>query len=575
MLETVAVRVGRDSHRLAFEAICQHRLNSPKTLNILGNRPALQAVNQATKAKSAAGSSELRSHLPLHTAQEEIQVSRLIVVSNRVPSLTDGNCTGGLAVALNAALEERGGLWFGWSGELTDQPASEPAVTRGDAFSLATLDLSRQEFDGYYTHHANRALWPLFHSRVDLSSFDQQNYSYYRKVNSRFALALKSLVEKGDMIWVHDYHLIPLAAELRRAGVTAPIGFFLHTPFPSTETLSCLPCFREVLSELAAYDVVGFQTTACLRNFRNAAATYLHAAVLRDTISIAGRSTRTGHYPIGIDTAAFAKLAKSQAAKRWAARYRACMQDQDWIVGVERLDYTKGLAERFNAFEALLTKEEALQGRISLVQVAAPSRETVTEYRDMQARLEAISGRINGRFGTFGWTPIRYMNRQYNQLQLAALYRVAKVGLVTPLRDGMNLVAKEYVAAQDPTDPGVLVLSRFAGAAEELTDALLVNPHDVGGVVHALNRALEMPLEERQVRWRSMMRHLLEHDVHRWGHAFLEDLRKVARTAAATHEGKAMRMRLPARGKFEDQHHIGLSPGTVRLEGEKSKAGTA
>lgn len=502
-------------------------------------------------------------------------MSRLIVVSNRVPSLTDGNCTGGLAVALKAALEEGGGLWFGWSGELADAPASVPSVTSGDGFSLATIDLSSREFEGYYTQHANRALWPLLHGRVDLSDHDPENYAHYRKVNSRFAEALKPLVEEGDMIWVHDYHLIPLAAELRKLGVRAPVGFFLHTPFPSPETFACLPCFRDALGELAAYDVVGFQTAACLENFRDAAGKYLEAAVSRAAITVAGRSARTGHYPISIDTAAFAEMASSRSTQRRATRLKACMQNQTWVVGVERLDYTKGLAERFKAFEALLTSDEELEGRLSLIQVAAPSRETVAEYRDMQGCLEALSGRINGRFGTFDWTPVRYMNRQYSQTQLAALYRVARIGLVTPLRDGMNLVAKEYVAAQDPADPGVLVLSCFAGAAEELTDALLVNPHDLEGMVQALGRALEMPLKERQARWQSMMQHLLRHDVHRWSRRFLQDLSAVADAPSAARESKPMRTRLPVRGNVENQPHVEISPQTVHFSGGENKVGTA
>lgn len=451
-------------------------------------------------------------------------MSRLIVVSNRVPSVTSGKVTGGLVVALKAALEENGGLWFGWSGELPAVPKSEPTLASVGAFSLATIDLSPEDFEGYYTQHANRALWPLLHGRVDLSLFDPEHYRAYRRVNLQFASALGSLIRDGDMIWIHDYHLIPLAAELRRRGVSAPIGFFLHTPFPSPDTIACLPPYREMLTELASYDLVGFQTSNCLQNYRDAMDRHLRASIVQNAITVNGHSSLAGCYPIGIDTAGFSELARSETVRQISGRLKKCMGDEGWVVGVERLDYTKGLVERFEAFEALLENENKLRGKLSLVQIAAPSRESVSEYREMQSRLEAISGRINGRHGDFDWTPIRYLNRSFSQPQLAALYRLSKIGLVTPLRDGMNLVAKEYVAAQDPEDPGVLVLSRFAGAAEELTSALIVNPYDRSGVAAALKRALEIPLEERRARWRKMMQHLLRTDVYRWSRNFVRDL---------------------------------------------------
>lgn len=461
-------------------------------------------------------------------------MSRLIVVSNRVPSLADGECTGGLAVAMKAALEERGGTWFGWSSQIVEEPDPLAKLTSVDGFNLATIDLSQQEFQGYYEQHANRGLWPLFHGRLDLASFDHESYALYRNVNRRFASALAASISDDDMIWVHDYHLIPLGAELRRLGVTAPLGFFLHISFPPPETLAALPWHRELLEELLAYDVVGFQTTNCLRNFNGAVERHLagDGGARRGLSSDA--SVNAGCYPISIDTNAFAALAASPKASRWCERFKACMQERTWAVGVERLDYTKGLPERFLALEALFDRSPELQGRLSFMQVAAPSRETVVEYQDMQSELEALSGRINARLGRFDWTPIRYLNRAFNHTQLAALYRVSRIGVVTPLRDGMNLVAKEYIAAQDPEDPGVLVLSRFAGAAEEMTDALLVNPYDTTAVARTLQTALEMSAEERRMRWTRLMRHLEHNDVHEWCRRFLTSLASARRPTPIT-----------------------------------------
>jgi trehalose 6-phosphate synthase len=452
-------------------------------------------------------------------------MSRLVIVSNRVPSLRSKENAGGLAVVLQAALEESGGLWFGWNGQVKVSPDPEPTLERSSLFSLATVDFSRREFKGYYEEFSNRTLWPLFHGRLDLCRPDSQAYEIYRQVNRRFARGLHTLLRPEDMIWIHDYHLIPLGRELRRLGVTAPIGFFLHIPFPQTGDLAALPPHRELLSSLGAYDLVGFQTPACVANFQGAVVRYLGGAIRQDgTVVTDGRVVNAKVFPVGIDTSAFKEMANSPDARRWRDHLQACMRGREWVCGVERLDYTKGIAERFRTFETLLESAPELHNRVSLVQIAAPSRQSVAEYQEIQSQLESMSGRINGRFGTFGWTPIRYLNRTFGQEQLAALYRVSRVGLVTPLRDGMNLVAKEYVAAQDPEDPGVLILSRFAGAAQELTDAVIVNPHDTGAVAQSLRDALEMPLAERKARWERMMRHLERHDIDRWRRSFVDHL---------------------------------------------------
>ncbi|NIA71457.1 trehalose-6-phosphate synthase [Pelagibius litoralis] len=459
-------------------------------------------------------------------------MERLVIVSNRVPSLSLETSAGGLAVALKASLEESGGLWFGWSGTITERPGPQPRLDQCGAFSLATLDLSDEEFHGYYEEFSNRTLWPVFHGRLDLLRPDRKAYQIYRKVSFRFAHALSSLLQTGDAIWIQDYHLVPLGKELRSLGKMAPLGFFLHVPFPQAETFAALPYHRELLSDFCAYDLVGFQTSACAENFREAALRYLGGSLRNDgDIAFGTHSVRVGVFPVGIDTKAFREMAGSSDVQRRTQRLRACMHERDWICGVDRLDYTKGLAERFRAFEMVLDETPALQENISLIQIAAPSRESVLEYRDMRSQLESLSGRINGRLGTFDWAPIRYLNKAFNQAQLAALYRVSRIGLVTPLRDGMNLVAKEYVAAQDPEDPGVLILSRFAGAAQELTNALLVNPFDTSAVAAAIREALRMPLMDRQMRWRQMMNHLETNDVHAWRREFLKALKATSNRA--------------------------------------------
>ncbi len=448
-------------------------------------------------------------------------MSRLVVVSNRVPFRDVPSGAGGLAVALQAALDKMGGLWFGWSGEIAENPALAAKVTDLNHYSLATLDLTAAEFEGYYEQHANRCLWPLLHGRLDLARFDHASYETYRAVNRRFAAALEPGLVERDLVWVHDYHLIPLGRLLREAGVRAPLGFFLHTPMPPPDTLMALPWAEELIGDLESYDVVGFQTKACVRNFQDAAERLSRAA---HDLGAGRPGPVVLHNPIGIDTTAFAGLAAAKKVERRCARLRARLEGQSWAVGVERLDYTKGLAERFLAWEQLLDSRPGLQGKVGLLQIAAPSRKTVAEYQTIQRELEWLSGRINGRFGWVDWTPIQFINRAFDHIQLAALYRFCRVGVVTPLKDGMNLVAKEYVASQDADDPGVLLLSRFAGAAEELQEAVLVNPYDTEDLAEGLARAFEMPLAERQERWQAMMKTLRGNDVHRWRQRFLDAL---------------------------------------------------
>ena len=454
---------------------------------------------------------------------------RLVIVSNRVALPRDVRA-GGLALALKGALAEHGGLWFGWSGEVSEHPRFEVQADPVYPIRYATLDLNREDYEGHYTGFANRVLWPLFHYRLHLLDFSRETLDAYRRVSAKFADRLVEVLEPDDVIWVHDYHLIPLAAALRSRGVKARIGFFLHTPMAPPELMVSLPQHRDLMSSFSAYDLVGFQTDTDRRSFTQYCADVLQASVEDDgRICFDGREFRVGTYPISIDTAHLETVGQRAAASNTLKRMREHHAGRVMLIGVDRLDYSKGLPERFAAFARLLHDYPELQRKILLLQIAPTSRGDVPEYRELRRKLEALAGATNSKYAEPDWTPIRYVNKSYQQARLVGFYRSARVALVTPLRDGMNLVAKEYVAAQDPEDPGVLVLSRFAGAAQELGEhALLVNPFDTEQVVGAMRQALMMPLGERKRRWQHMIAQLRTHDVIAWRERFLRELRGAA-----------------------------------------------
>jgi trehalose 6-phosphate synthase len=456
---------------------------------------------------------------------------RLVVVSNRVAVATDKKAqTGGLAVALQDALKVHGGIWFGWSGKTKSRTAMSPKITQAGNVEFATLDLGKADFDDYYNGYANRALWPLFHYRLDLTNFTNQNYAGYFRVNSMFASKLAPMLKPDDLVWIHDYHMIPLAEELRRAGINSRIGFFLHTPFPAAEILTALPSHANLVRSLCAYDLVGFQTENDLRSFQDYIRHEAHGTIGENgVISAYGRTLVAKVFPIGIDTEEFAHAAQHAARNTEVRRLRESRRERTLMIGVDRLDYSKGLVERFDAFALMLDRYPSERGAVSLLQIAPPTRSEVPEYQDIRTELETHAGGINGRFAEFDWMPIRYLNKSYNRNTLAGFFRESRVGLVTPLRDGMNLVAKEYVAAQNPLDPGVLVLSRFAGAARELSSALIVNPFDLDGTAEAMARALSMPLEERIERWRDMMAVISGNTLSDWRDSFISDLKAVKR----------------------------------------------
>ena len=452
-------------------------------------------------------------------------MSRLVVVSNRVadPRKT---AAGGLAVALGEVLQNSGGVWFGWSGKLVEQhPGGSPQLHTHQAgpVKLVKMDLTREDYEAFYVGYSNGVLWPVFHYRLDLADFDAGYIEGYRRVNQMFAQQLLPLLRPDDTIWVHDYHLIPLAAELRALGCNHRIGYFLHIPLPPPLILAAIPGHDWLMKGLCSYDVVGFQSKADLEHFTR----YIEAEAMAQDAGegrwrVFGRTVHAGAFPIGMDVQEFKAVAEGQEARDMYERMKREYSRRKLLVGVDRLDYSKGLPQRMRAFRELLAKYPDTRNSATLIQIASPSREDVSAYTDILHELESLCGSINGNYGELDWMPVRYMHRTVARARLPGLYRASRVALVTPLRDGMNLVAKEFIAAQDPEDPGVLVLSRFAGAAEQLKEALLVNPYDTEGTAAAIHIALQMPLEERRQRHQALLTTIGRTDVHWWCDSFLD-----------------------------------------------------
>ncbi|MEM7505401.1 MAG: trehalose-6-phosphate synthase [Pseudomonadota bacterium] len=459
-------------------------------------------------------------------------MSRVVVVSNRVADLAGGQTSGGLAVAVLDALRDSRGVWFGWSGEVVDDVAKIGLkLERHGNVTSATQALTEAEYQSYYLDYANRALWPVFHYRLDLAVFDANALEAYQSVNRRFAKSLVGLLAEDDLVWIHDYHFIPLAAELRALGVTNRIGFFLHIPFPPPEIISAVPEHAWLLDTLFAFDVVGFQTANDVSNFgRYVEETAGSVTPETHPFRAEQRKMIAKSYPIGIDVEAFHAMANTKEADERIRRLKRGSIDQH-IIGVDRLDYSKGLPDRLRSYRRFLEKYPEHCKNTVLMQISPPTREELTAYADIRTELEQLSGAINGQFGDFDWTPVRYVHRSVARDTLAALFRGSRVGLVTPLRDGMNLVAKEYIAAQDADDPGVLILSQFAGAAADLREAIIVNPYDPEEVALAMHAALSMTVEERKDRHGDLHSRIKLHDSAEWRQAFIRDLSTAAELA--------------------------------------------
>jgi trehalose 6-phosphate synthase len=453
-------------------------------------------------------------------------VARVIIISNRVavPNPARGVHAGGLEVALRATLRRQRCLWLGWSGAVKPQEEIQTETLQHNGNVYIVTDLSEEDYQEYYNGFANRVLWPILHYRLDLAEFSRRDLTGYLRVNQHFADQLDKVLKPDDIVWVHDYHLIPLAKALRARGRDNRIGFFLHIPFPPWEILTAMPNHDRLMPALCEYDLVGFQTDDDAANFaRYLAKEFGMPAHINRSLDSGPRAMRIGTFPVGVDTVSFNRVARRAVRLPFVQRVTASMPGA-MILGVDRLDYSKGLALRMEAFERFLVANPQFRGKITYLQIAPKSRTAIPEYADMERQIEAAAGRINGTYGDASWTPVRYTNRPYSRTVLSGLYRCARVGLVTPLRDGMNLVCKEYVAAQDSEDPGVLILSRFAGAAAEFGSAVLVNPYDPEAVGAAITRALQMPRNERIARHSKLVEALLQNDISTWGERFLDSL---------------------------------------------------
>ena len=460
-----------------------------------------------------------------------------ILVSNRVaePSRT-GAVSGGLAAVLLSAVRTSGATWIGASGKFApveDDRAPTHAKKLG-AGTLITVDMPVTDYRRFYNGMANASLWPILHYRADLLRYEPEFVASYRTINRIMASVVAERARRNSLVWVHDYHYFMLGELLRERGFAGPIGFFLHTPFPTKSVLVCLPEHRTVLRALSAYDLIGFQTDEDLLRFRDYATTKLLATMIGQTELLFGdHRVKLGVFPVGIDVDFFAKAARENTNSKKINRIRRGLHHGKMVIGVDRLDYSKGLPERFAAYERFLTIYPDERKRVSFLQITPPTRSAVDSYRRIRAELASHAGDINARFGDVDWMVLRYINESFPPDQLAALYRVSKVGCVTPLRDGMNLVAKEYVASQDPDDPGVLVLSKFAGAAKELNAALIVNPYDIGELAQSIYRALYMEHAERIERWSAMMKTLRGGNIGRWYEGFVDSLRESAMSPLA------------------------------------------
>jgi trehalose 6-phosphate synthase len=472
----------------------------------------------------------------------------VVVVSNRVARVSAGEpMTGGLASALLPAVKSFGAVWVGSSGKF-QKPQDRDALASIEALgcgALATVDLPEAHYANYYEGYSNSALWPVLHSRTDLLKCGKAHYASYREVNRYMARALLRFAKPDSRFWVQDYHFLALGEELRKLNIRQPIGFFLHTPWPDRATIVALPQHRELVSAMLAYDLVGFQTQEDCTSFIAYVEAEFGLSCVDGTFDTKYGQCRVANFPIGIDADEFAEFARQASDHVEVQRLTQSLRGRKLLIGVDRVDYSKGLINRFKTFDRMLVENPKLKRSVQFLQIAVPSRSAIDSYSELQDKLAYQAGKINGRHGEVDWTPIRYLNKGFIQSTLAGFYRAATVGLVTPFHDGMNLVAKEYVAAQNPENPGVLVLSEFAGAARELDTAVLVNPHDIDGTAQKLASAIAMPLSERTERWTAMMKSLRRSSIHVWFSDFMNALDHT-RTAPANAQAASVAIRRPA-----------------------------
>jgi len=508
---------------------------------------------------------------------------RLINVSNRLPvsikktasGLRLERSSGGLATAIESVWQDQPGVWIGWPGTIENEVVDHALAraSRRRSHALQGVALTSEEVDKFYAGFTNEIIWPLFHDMPTRCNFDPDYWEVYQRVNRKFAAAAAQTVRENDFVWVHDYHLMLVGHYLRQMSKQCQAGFFLHIPFPSPDIFEQLPWRDAILRSLLEFDVVGFQTDryrnnflACLKHLHADAA--FEAADPHTVVRLQGRETIVGTFPISIDFNEFAQRASRPEVAGRAVSVRQEFLETILVLGVDRLDYTKGIPERLKAFRLLLRRFPELRRQITLAQIVVPSREDIPKYKELRRDIELLVSQINGEFSERGWVPIHYMHRNVGRDELLAHYRAADVALITPLKDGMNLVAKEFCAAQ-VDERGVVVISEFAGASDELRHgAILVNPNDIAGVAQAIRDASLMSPEEKSTRMRLLRNIVKEHDVHRWARAFLAAAALLSQEAPSGGPPPGPRL-VQGKKPREDVPGVALiaSPAMVRARG--------
>jgi trehalose 6-phosphate synthase/phosphatase len=472
--------------------------------------------------------------------KEKRSDGRLVIVSNRLPVVMQKiekkkvkfkHAVGGLVTALSPVMKKRGGLWVGWAGNYEEEGVDTrrllDAATAKVGYDLVPVELSIKNFDLYYKGYSNEILWPLFHNFSSYCNFVPAYFTAYKEVNKKFADTVFENLNESDFVWVHDYHLIKVAHYLREAGVKNRLAFFLHIPFPPLETFMRLPCRLELLEAMLEYDLVGFQTELDKKNFTDAVGHMMsiraeksaHESIFR--IATFEKTVKIGSFPISIDFEEFSASAMKKKVRKKSSEFKENSPDQVLMLGVDRLDYTKGIPQRLYAYKILLEDNPDLRGRIKLIQIMVPSRVDIPQYANLKSEIERLIGEINGRFSLPGWIPIEYRYRTLAREELLAYYSACEIALVTPLKDGMNLVAKEYCAASNDEN-GVLILSEFAGAVAQLkTGAIRVNPFDENALAKAMKKAFFMPVEKKRRRMRRLRQQIIKYDIYWWVDTFL------------------------------------------------------
>ncbi len=461
---------------------------------------------------------------------------RLVIVSNRLPIVLEKNAegwsvtqgSGGLVTALAPVLRNRGGLWIGWPGSSEDNLEEPLAVAAKETgYNLLPVFLSNYEMEKYYHGFSNEILWPLFHDLQSRCKFDPEYWQIYQQVNKKFAETILQNTQKDDYVWIHDYHLMYVAAELHNLKSDLTVGFFLHIPFPPPDIFVKLPWRSELLHALLEYDLIGFQTLRDRRNFIQCVRTLIGGTHIQGkgqvvTIQMRERVIKVGSFPISIDYKNFEQQTETKEVADSAWYIHENLGERKIILGIDRLDYTKGILERLKAFEKALIKYPDLHGEVAFIQIVVPSRENIDEYQVLRTEIEQMVGNINGRFTKYGWVPIHYIFRSLDKYELHGYYRTAEIALITPLKDGMNLVAKEYCACS-VEENGVIILSEFAGASAQMhTGAIMVNPYDVESIADALYQAFTMPRDERRVRMHKLRQSIKKADIFWWVDSFIQ-----------------------------------------------------